>query len=108
MTPTYTLSSQDVIYWECHVTISPVLDQVGLDLLNSISTSYGFKLAKLVMIKGGDESLSTKDSFMTSHAPSDKLDDLKNRMQLLCQQLESNSFQVWRFKIEGIVLDTKY
>jgi hypothetical protein len=108
MMSTNLLSSQDVIYWECHVTISPVLDPVRLDLLNNISTSYGFKVAKLVMIKGGNESLSTKDSFMTSHAPPNKLDDLKNRMQLLCQQLEFNSFQVWRSKIEGIVIDTKY
>jgi hypothetical protein len=102
------MNTQDVMYWECHVTISPVLNQVRLDLLNSISTIYGFKVAKLLMVKENNESLSTKDSFMTSHAPPDKLDDLKNRMNLLCQKLESNSFEVWRFKIEGIVLDTKY
>ncbi len=102
------MNINEVIYWECHVTISPVLDQSRLNLLNNICDFYKFKLAKLVMIKGDSESLSKRDSFMTSHAPSDKLDDLKSRMNLMCKELELNSFEVWRFKIEGIILDTKY
>jgi hypothetical protein len=89
-------------YYECHITIEPVEG----DRLTSFSDhckDYGFKVATLLMQKSLQR--STLDSFTTGK---DKdYYHLKDRMYDLIAVLRKSNFDIRRYKIEAIILDSK-
>ena len=95
------------IYYECHITIEPVYGE-RLSYFQDLASRYDFRVAKLLMQKDREatEQRSNKDSFCTGHAKD--FDDIHDRMHLLKEDLIQAGFQVWRCKIEAIVLDEKY
>ncbi len=96
------------IYLECHVTIDPILEQTLLEQGTGIVSKWKFKMAKLLMVEGDEQVTSTKDTFMTSHAIPANYPDLVQRMQGVCEDLRKAGFAVRRYKIESVVLDSRY
>lgn len=94
-------------YYECHVTIEPVFDEKR-EQVKSIANAYNFKVAELLMKKRKNETetRSDKDTFTTGH--SKDRNDLVIRMTNLVNDLKSNGFKVWRYKIEDVHLDSRY
>lgn len=93
------------LYLEAHVTISPVFD-AERERAAALAATYKFKLAHLVMLKGkGPDQPSQRDTFMTGHSKS--IDDLAVRTQSLVRALKEAGFQVWRYKIETCVVDSR-
>lgn len=92
--------------YECHITIEPVFDK-KLTRAKSISDAWGFKIASLLMVKeDGTLEQSRKDTFMTSHSPIYEI--LETNMKLCIDSMQANGFKVLRYKIEQILLDSKY
>jgi hypothetical protein len=91
----------EAIYYECHVTVSPVFDE-KIEQFKSICQRHQFSVAKLLMVKGG---ASKKDSFCTGRSL--YYEDILNRMTGLVRELQLSDFEVWRYKIEVAVLDVK-
>jgi hypothetical protein len=96
-----------VKYYECHVTIEPVFDS-RLDALHRLSSEHGFKPAKLLMQKRASSTpeRSDKDTFCTAHSKS--FDDISDRMRRFVHLLKSAGYQVYRNKIEAVVLDERF
>jgi hypothetical protein len=92
----------EALYYECHVTIEPVQDE-RLTEFSNICSSYGFKVATLLMQKSLDR--SNLDSFCTGKATNFAF--LKARMDFLLSDLNKAKFNVYRYKIESILLDSK-
>lgn len=93
--------------FECHITIDPVPAATPRRwLAEGIADTFGFRLAKLIMLKEGIEVESTKDTFMTSHSPIYAI--LETNMKLCISSLLAAGFVVRRYKIEEIKLDSKY
>lgn len=94
-------------YLECHVTIEPVFDE-DLESVKVIAENHGFKVPHLLMKKrkADTETRSKHDTFMTSH--SKELEDIHNRMVSVIQELQKYNFEVWRYKIEDIICDSRY
>ena len=97
----------DVKYYECHVTIEPVFD-ARLDALHRLSAEYRFKPAKLLMQKRAQATpeRSDKDTFCTAHSKT--FDDIASRMRLFVTALHEHGYQVYRNKIEAVVLDERF
>jgi hypothetical protein len=95
----------ETLYYECHVTIDPVLDSDRHELLTKICADKQFRVAKLLMSKGNTFTPSENDSFMTGRSKS--YADLLSRMVNLCYSLQKNSFVIRRYKIETAILDSK-
>ena len=95
------------LYYESHITIEPVADFERLALLKSIVEARGFRLAELLMRKPREEKLirSNLDTFCTGHSRS-RL-ELEDRMRNTTRVLRFHGFQVWRQKIEGVLLDER-
>lgn len=95
------------LYYEAHVTIEPVFD-VRLNALKSIAREHGFRVADLFMKKreADSETRSKHDTFMTGHGKN--LEDLQHRMSLMIRSAQSAGFQVWRYKIEDAVMDSRH
>ncbi len=92
--------------YEIHVTIEPVPADL-LALATSLAERSGFKLADLLMRKENDEYIrSSFDTFMTGHTTDYR--EAENMTILLCNRLSAMGFKVWRYKIEHIILDSKY
>lgn len=93
-------------YYESHITIEPVFDQRLADFA-SISKHYGFRVAELVMVKDREATgeRSNKDAFCTGRGQS--FDDLQVRMTKLTHALQDAGFEVWRYKIESILVDER-
>lgn len=92
---------------ECHITISPVFDE-RLVLAEEIAKNYNFKVANLLMQRRKEDTpeRSKNDTFMTGH---DKdLHNIRTRMIDLISDLRDNGFDVWRYKIEDILVDSKF
>ena len=98
----------EAIYFECHVTIDPVMDATRIAEVDSIGSGYKFKRAKLLMVKGNEQVMSDKDTFLTAHANPGDYEKLVLRMNDVCRHLESAGFAVRRAKIEAVVLDSRY
>lgn len=96
----------NIHYYECHVTIEPVLDD-RLGVAEHIAKKHGFRMAKLLMKKKDEdtEARSDKDSFMTGTSKS--YASLGLDMAALIRELKLHNFKVWRYKIEAILLDSK-
>jgi hypothetical protein len=94
------------LYYECHVTIEPVFDR-RLDLARLIATGHKFKLADLLMQKRKEDTpqRSMNDTFMTAHGKD--YQELESRMKSLILELRTNHFEVWRYKIEDTIIDSK-
>lgn len=97
-----------VIYYECHITVEPVLNE-RLVILKGIAERLGFKLANLVKVnepvEGKDQ--FRRDQFMTAHSHPSGIEELCDRMKLLVTRLQTARYEVHRFKIEGVVLDSR-
>lgn len=88
--------------FECHITIKPVFDE-HLLLVKRLAADFDFKVAELLK---KNEELSRNDTFITGHGEHYGL--LENSMIGLIKCLKLNKFEVWRYKIEEIKLDSKY
>lgn len=95
------------MYYEAHVTIEPVLDEVGRNLVSFIALKYGFKLAELLMQKRSEDTpeRSKYDTFVTGHGKS--YNDIRDRLKNLVQELTYAGFEVWRYKIEDTIIDSR-
>jgi hypothetical protein len=95
------------LYFECHITIEPVFDQ-RLELFHGMSKRHGFHVAELLMQKRFQDTpqRSKLDSFATGR--SKDYNDLFARMEELIGSLQANEFEVWRYKIENTLIDSKY
>ncbi len=91
--------------YECHITIAPVFGE-HLNVAKNVADAWGFKVASLLMVKDGMEEPSRRDTFMTSHSPT--YDILETNMRLCVEAMQANGLEVRRYKIELIVLDSKY
>lgn len=101
------VSGDGPLYYECHVTIEPVFD-AGLDHFTEICKQHGFRPAKLLMQKRSIDTpvRSNKDTFCTGAGKD--LDTLRDAMYALVKELSKNSFHVWRYKIEAVILDVRF
>lgn len=94
------------LYYECHVTIEPVFDD-RLAQAAYIANLYQFRVADLLMQKR-HEDLPTRskfDTFMTGRHKNYMT--LETRMYGLILNLQDSGFEIWRFKIEDTILDSK-
>jgi len=96
----------NVLYYESHITIEPVFDE-RLGLFEELCKKHNFKSAKLLMQKDRTETpeRSNKDTFATGHGKD--VETLKEQMLNLITDLDKNRFKIWRFKIEGVLVDIK-
>lgn len=89
-------------YYEAHITVEPVFDERLKEFTETCKGSE-FHVAKLLMEKGEP---SRKDAFCTGR---DKdYEALHHRMFSLLGKLRKAKFKIWRFKIESIMLDSRY
>lgn len=95
------------LYYEAHVTVEPVFDDKLVNFI-TICKEHRFHVATLLMQKRKEdtEERSKYDSFCTSHGQNQE--ELKERMFSLLDDLKKESYQVWRYKIEIISLDSRY
>lgn len=93
-------------YYECHITIAPIFDEAR-ERVKTIATKHKFKLATLLMQKRATDTpeQSRYDTFMTSHGKS--LIDINTRMVICVNELRDAGFDVYRYKIEDIVIDSR-
>lgn len=93
--------------FECHVTISPVFD-AKLKLAEDLAKLHGFKVANLLMQRRKEDTpeRSKNDTFMTGHDKS--MSSIKVKMIDLIEDLQKHGFDVWRYKIEDIIVDSKF
>lgn len=95
------------IYFEAHVTIEPVVGERG-ELAAKIAAEHGFRMAQLFMKKDrvATEVRSDKDSFMTAVVALD-YPLIEQRVKGVVKALQDDGFQVWRYKIESAVIDSR-
>jgi hypothetical protein len=86
--------------YECHITIAPLIAQ-HRPLVMDGCLHYRFKLAKLLKENRSESDL---DSFMTGHGD---FEELQLRMEGLIRLLCSANIEVYRYKIEKIVIDSR-
>jgi hypothetical protein len=91
-------------YFESHITIDPVKDDVGVRLLQSLAAEFHFRVSELYVIK--DDSPNVRDSFLTGRNAS--YDQLKIDMDDLIKELSKLDFRPRRAKIEAIIYDQRY
>jgi hypothetical protein len=90
--------------FECHLTTEPVFDERLEELKHLCAESpVPFKVAKLYM---QHHELSRKDTFMTAHHEQRYV--LQTAMCELIHKLKTAGFKIWRYKIEEILVDSKY
>lgn len=98
---------KDGLYYECHVTIEPVLEEKEIEELKFIASLQGFRLANLLMQKRKEDApeRSKYDTFMTGHSKTYR--DLEQRMIYLIRDLQIYGYKVWRYKIEDTIMDSR-
>ena len=96
----------DFIYYECHVTIEPVFDE-RLEALKDIVRPFGFQVADLLMLKKQNASpeRSKQDTFCTGRDKAYRA--IHDRMMSLVEKLTLEGYDVWRYKIESVILDVR-
>lgn len=95
------------MYFEAHVTIEPVFEE-RFELFKTVCNQFGFRAAELLMKKRKHDTpqRSTYDSFCTSR--SDDVQEISTRMKEFMHELTKIGFQVWRFKVEQAIIDSRY
>lgn len=92
--------------YEVHITIDPVFGDRRITA-ERIGKDYGFKLANLLMIKEPTVTEeSTTDTFMTGHFMEFPIAEQSARE--LVFHLNNAGLVVRRYKIEAIIVDSKY
>lgn len=93
--------------YECHITIEPVFND-RLEHARIIAEFHSFRVADLLFKKREEDSpqRSCYDTFMTGHA--ELYSDILDRMFQLIGELKANDFKIWRYKIEEIIVDSRY
>lgn len=91
------------LYFEAHVTIDPAKDEEWEAGLRYVAGEYGFRVAELLMKKGGER--SRLDDFMTTR--STDYDDIVDRTNRLVDALIANGYVVRRWKVENTLLDVR-
>lgn len=86
--------------YECHVTTEFLSDT---EKLAKDCLECGFKPAKLYMDRGRPSEI---DSFFTMHDP--EYESCLVKMMDFVNRLDAAKIQVTRYKIEKIILDSKY
>ena len=96
------------LYYECHVTIEPLFEQVRLDRAKVIAKVYGFSVADLLMQKRKEDTpeRNKNDTFMTGRGK--RYEELETRMAGLINTLQYEGFKEWRYKIEDTIVDSKF
>ena len=96
----------NIKYYESHVTIEPVFGP-KLVLFKELAMKRNFRVAELVMIKDRDstEERSNKDAFCTGRGAT--FEELRGRMAKLVHDCTEAGLDVWRYKIEAILLDVR-
>lgn len=89
-------------YYESHVTIEPIDDTDRMALMSVLCGKYKFRIADLLM---KNREKSRLDTFCSSRGPDAA--ELTNRMTSLVQRLQAHGFEVWRYKIESVIVDSK-
>jgi len=89
------------LYYESHITIDPVFDE-QLKRVSEIAFTFGFKVAELIMRKGGTHK---EDSFMTSRHK--QYDVMVQRTTYCIRNLQKEGFVVRRYKIEDTMVDSR-
>jgi hypothetical protein len=94
-------------YYECHITVEPLMEEAREAVFKDLCKARGFRVAKLLMKKDRTETerRSDKDSFCTGH--DSDFESMRERMLALVEDLSGQQVQVWRYKIEAIVLDER-
>lgn len=91
----------DPLYYESHVTLAPV-EGGKLEELRAICSNYKFRVADLLLKKGVASDL---DSFCSSRGKD--MEELTGRMMSLIDELVLREFDVWRYKIESVIIDVR-
>lgn len=101
------MEEESKIYYECHVTIEPVFDE-KLEKLKELCKEYGFSVADLLFKKRKEDSptRSEYDSFCT--ARDINIHRIRARLLALLLDLKDSGYQVWRYKIEDTIIDSKH
>lgn len=96
----------NVLYYESHITIEPV-DEDDRAKIEEIVNSCGFRLAKLLMQKRKVDTpeRSKYDTFCTGHSTDEP--KLIRHMTECVKALQSAGYQVWRYKIECVTIDSR-
>ena len=101
------LTTDSPLYFEAHVTIEPVYEE-RLAKFTELCKERKFHVATLVMQKRKEDTpeRSKFDSFCTGHGKDGE--ELKSRMFALLDELKAEGYQIWRYKIEVVPLDSRY
>lgn len=96
----------NLYYYECHVTIEPVFDE-RLEQVKAIAKLHDFRVADLLMKKRAKDTAerSKEDTFITGR--STIFNSLKSKMTNLIHDLKINNINIYRYKIEDILVDSK-
>lgn len=89
------------------MTIEPVYGE-RFALFEECCKTYNFRAAELLMqkLRADTPIRSSKDSFCTGHDRD--YSRIHSRTLALVADLKDAGFEVWRYKIEGIVTDVKF
>jgi hypothetical protein len=90
------------LYYEAHVTIDPVVDP-RLAFFRGLCSKHGFRVAELLMRKGGGLVPAVDDSFCTGRGTD--LEPLVARTAALVADAQRNGYRVRRYKIESALID---
>ena len=92
--------------FEAHVTVEPLQGQLK-EHFDRVCQCNGFKPANLVMIKeDGSSTPSNQDTFCTARGNS--VSELKQLIYSLAGDLDNLRIKIWRYKIESIIIDSKF
>ena len=94
----------NIIYYECHITIDPFVDEEQRKFVTNLVAPNGFRIAKLLMEK--DRTESNEDAFMSARDIS--FPDLNYRASIVVKDLQTYGVKVRRCKIEGIIKDERF
>lgn len=94
------------LYYESHITIEPVFDE-RLEQFKEICKPFSFQAASLLMKKRAQDTpeRSQYDTFATGHGQD--LDDIYARTRYLVIKLQTEGYQVWRYKVEDTLMDSR-
>jgi hypothetical protein len=92
--------------YETHITIEPIMEDARREEIAQLIAPHGFKLAELVMMKKDSMLRSQLDTFMTGHDCSYAMSTIK--LTMCVSDIQKAGIKVLRYKIEQIMLDSKY